>query len=69
MPDGIDVLTRLHGKGCRVASEIHHLLQGGYASALYARWQNQMIKYTMTGHGEGQSYLFEYLEIYFKIEK
>ena len=34
-----DALRKLHARGCLLTSEIHDLLQGGYASGAMARWR------------------------------
>jgi len=34
-----EVLTHLHGRGCRVSREIHALLRYGYPSGALARWR------------------------------
>lgn len=34
-----EVLTRLHGRACRIAQEVVLLLEGGFPSGAYARWR------------------------------
>lgn len=34
-----EVLTRLHGRACRIAQEVVLLLEGGFSSGAYARWR------------------------------
>jgi len=35
----IDLLSRLHGRGCQVALEVYHLLMEGFADGAMARWR------------------------------
>ena len=35
-----DVLTRLHGRACHIASEVYSLLRAGQATAAMARWRS-----------------------------
>lgn len=35
----IEALTRLHARACQVASEIEHLLKGGFADGALSRWR------------------------------
>lgn len=35
-----EALTRLHARACQIASEIHTLLQAGYADGALARWRS-----------------------------
>lgn len=35
-----EVLTRLHARGCRIASEVLILLRSGYADGAHARWRS-----------------------------
>ncbi|MBL8066669.1 MAG: hypothetical protein JNM34_12560, partial [Chthonomonadaceae bacterium] len=34
-----EVMTRLHGRACHLASEVLHLMTGGYASGALTRWR------------------------------
>lgn len=51
----IDALTRLHARGCQVASEVITLLKSGYAAGAQARWRTlheaTVISYFILEHG------------------
>jgi hypothetical protein len=58
-----DVLTRLHGRACLIASEVYSLLRAGQATAAMARWRSlhevTVVSYLIREHGSplAQRYL------------
>lgn len=51
-----DALRRLHARACLIASEIHWMLTGGYASGAMARWRTlhelAVVSYFIKKHGQ-----------------